>query len=276
MNRNKMAMALCIALVVSGLCTALLARQIGAKKRGQDAAHTFVAVARQVEAGTVVKAEDLKMIEWPANVPLAGGFTKTSDVVGRTALDVIPMDTPVLNQYLAIRGAGVGLSTKIPDGMRAISLKSDQVVGVSGFVFPGSRVDVLVTYRTPNSPDTVTATVLQNVQVLAAGNKLVADPTGVPADAPEVTLLLSPEDAEKAVLASSQGTIHFVLRNGSDTSEDNSAPVQMSSLSGVAPNVAPTQVTKVTRSPIHKAEPVKVHALGIETVMGDKAGTSTF
>jgi pilus assembly protein CpaB len=271
MNRNKMAMALCIALVVSGLCTALLARQIASKKRGIEAAHQFVAMAHPIEAGTVIKPEDLKMMEWPANVPLPGGFTKTADVAGRTVLDAIPQDTPVLNQYLAAKGSGVGLSAKIPDGMRAISLKSDSVVGVSGFVFPGSHVDVLVTYRNMNSPDMVTATVLQNVQVLAAGVKLVADPTGAPADAPEVTLLLSPEDAEKAVLASSQGSIHFVLRNGSDSTTAASAPVQLSSLGGVATNVAPTKVTKVTGGPIHRAAPV-VRSVSIETVMGDKSG----
>jgi pilus assembly protein CpaB len=277
MNRNKMAMALCIALVVSGLCTALLARQIGAKKRSQDKEHTFVAMAKSVEAGTVVKPEDVKMIPWPANVPLAGGFTSTADVVGRTALENLAQDAPVLNQDLAAKGAGVGLSVKIPDGMRAISLKSDEVVGVSGFVFPGSRVDVLVTFRNPNSSDTVTATVLQNVQVLAAGNKVAPDPTGVATNVNEVTLLLSPGDAEKAVLASSQGTIHFVLRNGSDNGADTTTPVEMSNLDGGAPKVAATPVTKVTHAPIHKAaSQLMVKTTGIETVMGDKTATATF
>jgi pilus assembly protein CpaB len=277
MNRNKMAMALCIALVVSGLCTALLARQIGAKKRSQDVEHRFVAMSKPVEAGQVVKPEDVKMIAWPANVPLAGGFTKTDDVIGRTALESLAQDAPVLNQDLAAKGAGVGLSVKIPDGMRAISLKSDEVVGVSGFVFPGSRVDVLVTFRNPNTSDTVTATVLQNVQVLAAGNKVAPDPSGVAASVNEVTLLLSPNDAEKAVLASSQGTIHFVLRNGSDNGEDTSAPVEMSSLGGGAAKVAPVGVTKVTRSPIHKAaSQLMVRSSSIETVMGDKAATASF
>jgi len=273
MNRNKMAMALCVALLVSGICTAVLARQISGRKKTVQVENNYVALAKPVVSGTVIKPDDLKMIAWPANVPLAGGFQRTQDVVGRTALVTLAQDSPVLNQNLAAPGAGVGLSVKIPDGMRAISLKSDDVVGVSGFLFPGSHVDVLVTYKLNNGQsDPMTSTVLQNAEVLAAGKKISADPEGKAADVAEVTLLLNPLDAAKAVLASNQGTIHFVLRNGEDTGEDKSPPVQMAQFAGAAPNVAPKNVTKVYWAPIHEA---KAHNT-IETVSGDKSTTASF
>jgi pilus assembly protein CpaB len=154
--------------------------------------------------------------------------------------------------------------------MRAISLKSDEIVGVSGFLFPGSHVDVLVTYRNPNSPDPVTATVLQNVEVLAAGSKIAADPDGKPAKVDEVTLLLSPVDAGKAVLASSQGTIHFVLRNGSDSAQEQDTTVGMAMLGGAA---AVKEVTKVPHAPIYRKT---VDQASVITVSGDKSAVSNF
>jgi pilus assembly protein CpaB len=273
MNRNKMAMALCIALVVSGLCTALLARQINGRKKAVVVQQSYVALAKPVISGSVIKPDDLKMIAWPANVPLAGGFMRSQDVVGRTALVSLAQDSPVLNQNLALPGAGVGLSVRIPDGMRAISLKSDDVVGVSGFLFPGSHVDVLVTYKLDNNQsDPMTATVLQNAEVLAAGKKISADPDGKATDATEVTLLLSPEDSAKAVLASTQGTIHFVLRNGSDAGQDTLPPIQMAQLAGVPPKVATQHVTKVSFRPIQQTKARDT----IVTVSGDKSTSTSF
>lgn len=274
MNRNKMAMALGVALVISGLFTAFLAKQISSKKKGLPSQQYYVALNKAIEEGAVIKAEDVKLISWPANMALNGGFAKTQDVIGRTALSSLAADAPVLNQNLAAPGAGVGLSVRIPDGMRAISLKSDEVVGVSGFLFPGSRVDVLVTYRLQNSPDPITATVLQNVEVLAAGNKIAPDPSGTPVNVPEVTLLLSPQDAAKAVLASSQGTIHFILRNGADTAHQDNIAVELSMLDPVhATKVAVPRVTKVPAAPIHVKT---VSSPEVLTVLGDKTATSSF
>jgi len=114
MNRNKMAMALCIALLVSGICTAVLARQISGRKKTAQVENSYVALAKPVVGGTVIKLDDLKMIAWPANVPLSGGFTKTQDVIGRTALVTMAQDSPVMNQNLAAPGAGVGSARAPP------------------------------------------------------------------------------------------------------------------------------------------------------------------
>ena len=115
--------------------------------------------------------------------------------------------------------------------MRAIALGSDEVMGVAGFLFPGSHVDVLATYRTEKSPEPTTLTVVQDAEVLAAGQKIQPDPDGKPVTATVVTLLLTPVDTQRAVLASTQGALHFVLRSGSDKGRPQQAPLGLSQLS---------------------------------------------
>ena len=174
---------------------------------------------------------------------------------------------PILDRDLSAAGAGTGLASKIPDGMRAIALRSDEVVGVAGFLVPGSHLDVLVTYHSDLTPEPITATVLQNAVVLAAGNQLEPDPTGKTADVTVVTLLLTPEQAERAVLASTQGAIHFVLRNGADSSRSGGVPMLLSQLSGPLPAGART-VTHPAAAATQAAPAVPKHR-GIETILGE-------
>ena len=208
------------------------------------------------------------MMDWPASQPVTGTFKKASDIAGRAA--VYPMDKGqlVLEKFLAAPGSGIGLTTRIPDGMRAIALKSDEVVGVAGFLFPGSRVDVLVTYRPPQGNESITSTVLQNAQVLAVGHQVQPDPSGKPTTVDVMTILANPHDSEKVVLASTQGTIHFVLRNGSDTAEIPNVPVQLTQLGAPAPNTPPVRKTGVA---VPKKKPYVV-----ETIEGDKKSSVSF
>ena len=122
--------------------------------------------------------------------------------------------------------------------MRAVAIQTNEVNNVSGFLFPGCHVDALVTFRPANGKDSVTATVLQNVEVLSTGEKLEPDPTGKPQNVKQVTVLLTPDDAEKLVLASNQGTVQFVLRNGSDQDQVQRRPVELKDLQGSAPQTA--------------------------------------
>jgi pilus assembly protein CpaB len=186
-------------------------------------------------------------------------------VLGREVLFPLDKGQPILDKYLSAPGSGMGLAGKIPDGMRAIALRSDEVVGVAGFLLPGSRLDVLVTYRTEGSPEPRTSTVLQNAEVLATGHQVQPDPEGKPATVTVVTLLLTPGEAERAVLASTQGSIHFVLRNGSDTQRTQTSPVVLSQLSG---NPAPLGSATLQR-------PARRVVL-VETITGDHRSTDTF
>lgn len=272
---RRLMTALLLALVVSGAAVYLLSRKISHTQQpaGQPPAK-YVAAVQNVDPGQVLRRQDLKLIEWPRNNPLSGSFVKIDDVVGRAVLYPLAAGQPVLDQELAPAGTGVGITAKIPSGMRAIALRSDEVVGVAGFLMPGTHVDVLVTYHDSKNPDPITATVLQDAEVLAVGHKLQPDPSGKPTNVDVVTLLLSPQDAEKAVMASSQGSIHFVLRNGGDRVEAATTPVLLEQLAEM-PAGHPGRSRGYTAvrgsvKPAHQKQWV------VETMLGTKRTTDSF
>jgi pilus assembly protein CpaB len=148
------------------------------------------------------------------------------------------MDEPVLEGRLAARGSGIGLAPVIPVGMRAVTLRVNDVTGIAGFVLPGMRVDVLVTGHPPNSEGSVTATPLQlqNLLVLSAGTVMQPDARGQAMPAPTVTLLGTPEQAETLTLASSDARIQLVLRNGSDQTIEKTSGRDLAELYGERSN----------------------------------------
>jgi len=227
----------------------------------------YVTTLHPMNPGETLRAQDLTMVNWPRANPLNGAFVRSQDVVGRSLLYPVVPGQPILDQQLAALGSAIGLTGEISPGMRAVALRSDDVVGVDGFVMPGTRVDVLVTYHPNNESNPITATILQNVEVLAAGHQTQPDPTGKPSDVTVVTLLLSPEDAEKAVLAAAQGNIHFVLRNGRDDATAKATPLDVAELSG-----APAPQHHVRRLPMPRAPKPWV----VETWMGNKRTTDSF
>lgn len=266
---RRMMLALVVALVISGLFTFWLSRRMGHNTRAVTPPQNqqYVAAARSLQPGETIRREDLNLIDWPKSHPLAGSFVRVDDVVGRAVLYPLAAGQPILDQQLAAAGAGIGLTARIPSGMRAIALSSNEVIGVAGFLMPGTHVDVLVTYHDESHPDPVTATVLQDAEVLAAGHQVQPDPTGKPSTVDVVTLLLSPEDAEKAVLASAQGSIHFVLRNGGDRVQAKATPVGMTQLANL-----PGRVSE------HRdfARPLGPAPWVVETMLGPKRTTASF
>jgi pilus assembly protein CpaB len=267
MNPRRILVALTLALLVSGVCTWLVARKLNAPAAPQsNLTRQYVAPSRTLESGEVLKAADVLLVAWPASDPVEGGFDKLSDLIGRETLFPLSKGQPILDRDLSAPGSGTGLAGKIPDGMRAVALRSDEVVGVAGFLIPGSHLDVLVTYRSDRLPEPITATVLQDATVIAAGQQIEPDPGGKPTAATVVTLLLTPEEAERAVLASTQGVIHFILRNGADASRTHEAPMVLSQLSGDAPPVPRTEVRAAPVSAPVAAPAPKRHE--IETVLG--------
>ncbi|HXP08877.1 MAG TPA: Flp pilus assembly protein CpaB [Acidobacteriaceae bacterium] len=268
MKAKRLMMALLAALLISGLSTFWLSRRLARAAHVEPSKKQRMVAANQtLEAGELLKPESLRLVDSP--IALSGSFTKIEEVTGRVALFPLAKDQPILNSYLAPVGVGVGLTAKIPSGMRAISVRSDEVVGVAGFLLPGTHVDVLLTYHSDRSPDARTATVLQDVVVLAAGQQIRPDPEGKPtSDNNVVTLLLEPEDSEKLVLATSLGAIHFVLRNGADREQMPSSSVGLDELTGSTPALIPAEPA-MAASPRRK--PYQV-----ETILGDKQVVSTF
>jgi pilus assembly protein CpaB len=177
-----------------------------------------VLAGRDIEAGTVLKEEDVKLTDWPGTVPV-GASTNLQDVVGRGVTTPIYAKEPVIESRLAPKGAGGGLAAMIPPGMRASAVRVNEVVGVAGFVVPGMHVDVLISGNRPG-PDaglgTLSKTLLQNIEVLSAGQDFKKDAEGKPIAVQVVNLLVTPEQAEQLSLAASQTQIQLVLRNPLD------------------------------------------------------------
>src|SRR5664280_57378 len=140
MNPRRLVLALVVALLLSGAVTFFINRKLGSRTMGPQT-QKYVAAAHPIQSGEVLKAESLVMIDWPITIPLQGAFTKVEDAVGRSAIYPVTSGQPILSMQLAALGSGIGLTVKIPEGMRAVSVRSDEVVGVAGFLFPGSGVD---------------------------------------------------------------------------------------------------------------------------------------
>ena len=200
---------------MAGGITYLFYRRTAANA-AQRKALQIVAAATDLSVGTTVSQKDIVLLDWYSDALPTGAFTKTEDVVGHPLLYPVVAKEPILQRDLGVQGAGIGLAGKIPEGMRGVAIRSNEIIGVAGFLYPGSRVDLLMTFTPPGGSMPVTQTVLQNVEVLTAGQTIEPDPQGKPQPVNVVTLLLSPADSQKLQLASAQGTIQFVLRSGAD------------------------------------------------------------
>ena len=234
MNRRFVAV-LIFAFVVASGASLLLYRLMSNRSQTTKAAPSMtkiVVAARDLELGTVLKEEDLKLADWPGEVPL-GASARTQDLVGRGVINKIFSKEPVLEVRLAPKGAGGGFAAIIPKGMRAVAVPVNEVVGVAGFVVPGMHVDVLISGSPPESPQalgTLTKTLLQNIEVLSSGQDFKKDPEGKPITVQVVNLLVTPEQAEQLSLASHQTTIQLVLRNPLDRDVTNTPGTAVASL----------------------------------------------
>jgi pilus assembly protein CpaB len=277
MGTRRLGVALFAALVISIAVTSFFYFNITRKQGGaKPQLKRVIAAATALQPGTPITAENLTEVSWPATVSVEGLIDKKEDVVGRVLMLPVEANEPVLKHDLAPSGS-LGLAAKIPTGMRATSVKTNEVMNVSGFLFPGSRVDVLITLRGDNAAATTTRTVLQNVQVLATGNKTDPDPNGKPENVSVVTLLVTPEESEKLALAQNQtaqnqGTIHFVLRNGGDTATPATAPVDMAELAGMTRK---TEEKPRTRRMVAVKTPEPA-MYTVETLAGGKVAVAKF
>lgn len=225
--------SLVFALVVSSIFYQITARAGNSQKRNDPSdMKDIVIAARPLGLGVTVKPGDVKLAKMPTESFPKGAFSKVEEIIDRPVISNILIDEPVLDGRLAARGSGLGLAPIIPVGMRAVSVRVNDVAGVAGFVLPGMRVDVLVTGRPPSSDGTVTSTCLQNILVLSAGQTIQADARGQAIQAPTVTLLATPDQAESLTLANSEGRIQLVLRNGSDQTIEKTSGRDINELFG--------------------------------------------
>jgi pilus assembly protein CpaB len=232
MNTNRLLIGLVIALVVAFLLSAFVYKQFQkASIVAPTSTQTLVVAAAPLPLGTRLDASNLRTIQWPANQQVPGMFTRVEDVANRAIITPLAQNEPVLEGKLAPKESGAGLSATIPEGMRGVSVAVNEVVGVAGFVIPGTMVDVLVTGRILNGGQgDMTRTVLENIRVLAAGQKVEQDREGKPQTVAVITLLVTPDEASKLTMAATDGRIQLALRNTVDTKKNDPATVQQADL----------------------------------------------
>jgi len=237
-----------------------------------------VVAAADLDVGAELRREDIRVIDWPANAVPSTAIGDPKDVIGRGIILPVIENEPILPNKLASTDAGGGLPPAIPPGLRAISVKVNEVIGVAGYVLPGTRVDVVATVSpTGQAGDMTSKVVLTNVQVLAAGTKIERNgDRDKPIPVSVVTLLVDPEEAERLTLASTEGKIQLALRNPLDKTMPITHGIRPAALLGFA---APTR-TATTRTHVAAGAPppvvvAPVEAPTVEMIRGDKRAHET-
>jgi pilus assembly protein CpaB len=244
---NRTLLVFFLSVAVAGVASFFVYRAVQSiPVREVEVKSYYVAVAaKSLPVGTLLTPNDVKLVAWPASSPVSGGYSKAEEVVNRGVIVPVAENEPLTASKLAAPGAGGGLPPTITAGMRAISVKVNEVIGVAGFVVPGTRVDVVVTLSR-REEESQSRVVVSNVQVLTAGTKYDQDQAkdGKPVPSTVVTLLVTPEDAERIALASAEGSIMLTLRNPLDASPTETNGTRLAALLG---KPDPPPVTKVVQ-----------------------------
>ena len=279
--RNRIFAVLVIAIVAGGTLAygTYNFMQASSVKAVNAPTQPVVVAAADLPLGTAIKKEDLKVIQFPEGTAPEGAFSQPADILGRGLIVPIVKNELILNAKLASKEAGSGLPPVIPQGMRAVSVRVNEVVGVAGYVLPGNHVDVVATASpTDSRSDTISKVVLSNVQVLTSGTRIEQDQDqNKPMQVTVVTLLVNPEQAERLALASTEGKIQLALRNPLDQGAPDTPGIRTAGLMGGKPAPAgPATRTaprkKLAPKPPLEAAPV-VPAPSVEIIRGDKRST---
>jgi pilus assembly protein CpaB len=263
--RNKRLIIALLAAITFGLIAALSVKQYLVSSQAYTRDLNNVVVAKvDIPVGSTLIPEQLEVAQFPSGVTPPGAIATIDDkIVGRVVLTALGPKEPVTENRLAPVGAAGGLSSVIPEGYRAMTVKVDDVVGVSGFILPGTLVDVVVVITPPKgsgNDERISKIVLQNIKVLASGQNI-----DKPKDSREpdrgvraVTLQVTPEQAEKLALASSEGTLQLVMRNSGDQADEHTNGANKSSLlSGDRAVIAPEPGSTEPPRPAPAARPVR-------------------
>jgi pilus assembly protein CpaB len=235
---------------------------------------SVVVAATDLDIGAELRRDDVRVIQWPANAVPANAISTPEEVIGRGLILPVIQNEPILPMKLASKEAGSGLPPAIPPGLRAISVRVNEVIGVAGYVLPGTRVDVVATVNPGNERRDITSKViLTNVQVLAAGTKIDRETDkNKPIAVTVVTLLVDPDEAERLTLASNEGKIQLALRNPLDKASTVTAGVRPAMLLGLIPpvrQVARVRSSNAAASPVAPMTPYDA-SITVEVIRGDK------
>ena len=278
MNRRKVVLGLVLAILCGGVAGFSALRYLENRpvplsaSEPVDEGRPVAVAARDLPVGHVVQEEDIRVVRWPSEAIPEGYAETPADAVGRGVITEIRTNEPLLTTKLAELGTGGGLPITIPDGMRAVSVRVDDVIGVAGFVLPGTRVDVIVTLTPPGSQDSAGRVILQNVRAVAAGQEIQRNEEGEPMTVTVITLLVTPDDAERLVLAAAQGRIQLALRNTLDLDTLDTSGSRVSSL--LTPprrNPRPASTASSSPAPTPEREPlpsvVEIYRGGVRSLI---------
>ena len=281
MNRTRMLFIAGLAFALSVVVTFGVYRVLRNRLSKPDDSVQVVVAAEKLPLGSRITADKLRVVSWPKAASLEGGFTTEQEIVGRGVIVPIYPNEPVLEVKLAPKEAGAGITTVIPEGMRAVAVKVNDVIGVAGFVVPGTHVDVILSGSTDekNGADT-SKVILENVQVLAAGQNVEQTADGKPQNVQVITLLVTPDDSEKLALASVDGRIHLSLRNPLDAEHANPNAINKAALYRGSPLPAPVVVLKKSEpkpeEPAPAVPPPSSQKVAVELIQGTSEKTLTF
>lgn len=227
--RNKRFFVVLAGALVFGLLAAVtVSRYLSSAQAYSKDLNRVVVAKVAIPIGTKIIPEQVTVVQFSKESTPDGVFSSIEKLVGRVAVVNIAPREPVTESRLAPEGTAGGLSAVIPEGYRAMTVKVDDVVGISGFIMPGTLVDVVVviTPSDTSNQDPISKIVLQSIKVLANGQNIdkpesEREPNSVKA----VTLLVTPEQAEKLALAASEGKLQLVMRNSIDEGDEQTSGV---------------------------------------------------
>ncbi len=264
-----------LALAVGLLASYQVLNMLKGQQHPNEQMVQVVVAATDIPIGSKLADHDVTTVPLPRGSVPSPHYERVSQVRGRGVVLPISKGDFILPDKLAAEDAGAGLPSLIPPGMRAVSVRVNDVVSVAGFVQPGTRVDVMATGLPGAGNEAQTTTVLENVAVIAVGRSLLDRMgSGEPVNAAVITLLLSPSDAQRLTLASQEGRIQLALRNPLDTRKEAIAPTKASSLTPTTESAAPAKpkLHKVTE----KVAPPPPAPFQVEMIRGGKREETKF
>ncbi len=282
MKQRRFVLVLGLALLLGGIAGLLALRFLTQQAtpllateapRGQ-----LVVAAIDLPVGTMLRAEDVRVIDWHSSVLPTGYYGSPAEVIGRGLITSVSANEPLMAPKLADMESGGGLPIVIPQGMRALPVRVDEVIGIAGFVLPGTRVDVLLTITPRGQTNDIPSTriILQNLRTLASGQTIQQDANGTPQTVSVVTLLVTPEQAERLTLAGNEGKIQLALRNTLDILEATTSGIRADALIAV-PRTGPQTASGTTvRVAAPAASSQNTAPVIVEMYRGGERTLSTF
>jgi pilus assembly protein CpaB len=277
MNRTRLLFIGFVALALGAFVAFVVYKNLQSKSGASNEPGVDVVLANNdLQVGAKLADGDIRIARVPASVAPPNVFRSKSHIIGRGVILPVSRGEFILPSKLAAENAGSGLPSLIPPGMRAVSVRVNEVVSVAGFVTPGTRVDVLLTGNPVGGTEPQTTTVLENVAVIAAGQRLERNSAGEPQTTPVITLLVSPDDAQKLTLASAQGHIQLALRNPVDTKQQDLASTKAGGLYRNPTESAPAPRPRTVRKTTAAAPLPPPSAYKVEVIRGTKVEETKF